>query len=109
MRKKPKELFFLYKLAPFRPLYLNTPLGGGPAFMMPLSKTDLSALSARNRPALWLIGDKALARSLAHLNKAMYDKKSDYAKIAARGEVRTPKPTSAMKRDTERSILEELA
>lgn len=63
-----KQNWFLYKLEPFRPLYL------GGYFNVP-----------HKRSRLWLFGDQAIAKRLAFMNGCDYADFRDYIRICQTG------------------------
>lgn len=65
-----KQNWFLYKLEPFRPLYL------GGYFNVP-----------HKRSRLWLLGDRLVAKRLALMNGCDYADFRDYIRICQTGSV----------------------
>lgn len=73
-----KEAFFLYKSAPFRPLYHGTGLDK-PSFRLPPTRDEQSI--RREKLHLWYFVSRSVARQMAVANHCEYALSGEFKKL----------------------------
>lgn len=113
MPRKHKPSWFVYRIAPFRPLYLGS-AASPPHFRAPASRMESSA--AKHKPLIWQFSDRRAARLMAATNKADYAPFADFERLRRAEGAPVRKPSTAMKRErseplvnTTQTTLESLA
>lgn len=109
-RNKRPTAYFLFREGPFRPLYIR---GGGlpPAFLLPPSPAERSALHPRHRPILWEFTSRSVARALCAANHSpsnpcSYAETKELKLRLSRRAQAAPKPLS--RKPVERNSLDSL-
>ena len=107
--KKPR--YFLYREAPFRPLYLMP--GKEPQFRPPPHHRDLQQMPAKLRPLLWEFTDRRVARAMCAANNkpdnpCSYADVREFTPLCTPRKSAAPKPTTAMRRKATKEIADRL-